>query len=216
MPLCFDLDGTLGSFGGGYLLLREALAELWNAPVTRADLDACGGSTDWEIVDELHRARFGRGLDDEGYAIFETACLAKFKATFHPEGQAPLPHAGLLEGLTLLQERGHDLWLVSGNTPKVLDFKAEALAISPRVKRLGSLPRHDRAGLIRHALERGPAPDLYVGDRPHDRDAARQAGVPFLAVGDAVPGGHPILTPHSEARALVEAVEGLLAGPRGR
>lgn len=211
MPLCFDLDGTLGSFGGGYLLLRETLGELWGAPVEKAELEGCAGSTDWEIVDELHRARFQRGLDENGYAAFEKACLAKFEGAFHPEGRAPVPHAGLIEGLALLLDRGHDLWLVSGNTPKVLDFKAEALRIDPHIRRLGSLPHHDRAGLIRFALERGPAPDLYAGDRPHDRDAAAQAGVPFLAVGDAVPGPHPILAPHAEAKALVEAVEKLLA-----
>ena len=210
MPLCFDLDGTLGSFGGGYLLLRETLAELWGAPVSRDELEACAGSTDWEIVDELHRARFRRGLDAGGYAAFEAACLAKFEGAFHADGRAPLPHAGLIEGLGMLLDRGHELWLVSGNTPKVLGFKAEALKLDPRIHRLGSLPHHDRAGLIRFALERGSAPDLYAGDRPHDRDAAAQAGVPFLAVGDAVPGPHPVLPPHAEARALVEAVEKLL------
>ena len=211
MPLCFDLDGTLGSFGGGYLLLRESLGDLWGAPVPKAELEACAGSTDWEIVDELHRARFHRGLDGDGYARFEAACLAKFEDAFRAGGRAPLPHAGLIEGLGLLLERGHDLWLVSGNTPAVLTFKAAALGIDPRIHRLGSLPHHDRAELIRHALERGPAPDLYVGDRPHDRDAAEAAGVPFLAVGDAVPGPHPVLAPHAEAAALVEAVERLLA-----
>jgi phosphoglycolate phosphatase-like HAD superfamily hydrolase len=211
MPLCFDLDGTLGSFGGGYLLLRETLAELWGAPVEKAELDACAGSTDWEIVDELRRIRFGHGLDEEAYGAFERACLAKFQGAFHPEGRAPLPHAGLIEGLSLLLERGHGIWLVSGNSPAVLDFKAEALGLDPRIRRLGSLPGHDRAGLIRHALDRGPRPHLYAGDRPHDRDAAKAAGVPFLAVGDAAPGDHPVLAPHAEAEALVEAVEKLLA-----
>ena len=212
MPLCFDLDGTLGSFGGGYLLLRESLAALWGSPVERAELEACAGSTDWEIVDELHRIRFGRGLDEAGYAAFEADCLARFQAAFHPEGRSPLPHAGLIEGLGILLGRGHDLWLVSGNTPAVLDFKAEALGLDARIRRLGSLPGHDRAGLIRRALAQGPAPHLYAGDRPHDRDAARAAGVPFLAVGDAAPGDHPVLPPHAEAEALVAAVEALVRG----
>ncbi|HET6329367.1 MAG TPA: HAD hydrolase-like protein [Holophagaceae bacterium] len=211
MPLCFDLDGTLGSFGGGYLLLRETLAELWGTPVEKAELDACAGSTDWEIVDELHRARFGRGLEDDGYSAFESACLAKFRATFHPAGRAPLPHMGLIEGLGILLDRGHGVWLVSGNSPSVLDFKAEALKLDPRIPLLGSLPRHDRADLIRRALGGGPGPHLYAGDRPHDREAAAQAGVPFLAVGDAAPGDHPVLAPHAEAEALVDAVEMLLA-----
>lgn len=211
MPLCFDLDGTLGSFGGGYLLLRETLAELWGAPVEKAELEACHGSTDWEIVDELHRLRFGTALQESAYGAFEQACLTKFRAAFRPEGRVPLPHAGLIEGLSILLDRGHGVWLVSGNSPAVLDFKAEALKLDPRIPRLGSLPRHDRAGLIRHALAAGPGPNLYAGDRPHDREAAAAAGVPFLAVGDAVPGDHPILPPHAEAEALVDAVERLLA-----
>ena len=207
MPLCFDLDGTLGSFGGGYLLLRETLTELWGVPVEKAELDACAGSTDWEIVDELHRTRFGHGLEDDVYAAFETACLAKFRATFHPAGRAPVPHAGLIEGLGILLDRGHGVWLVSGNSPAVLAFKAEALKLDPRIQLLGSLPRHDRADLIRHALTSGLAPHLYAGDRPHDCEAAAQAGVPFLAVGDAAPGDHPALAPHAEAEALVKVVE---------
>lgn len=211
MPLCFDLDGTLGSFGGGYLLLREALAGLWGGPVEKAELDGCAGSTDWEIVDELHRLRFGRALDERDYAAFESACLAKFQAAFHPEGRAPRPHAGLIEGLSILLDRGHAVALVSGNSPAVLDFKAESLGLDPRIPRIGSLPFHDRAGLIRRALAAGPAPHLYAGDRPHDRAAAELAGVPFLAVGDAMPGDHPVLAPHAEAEALVAAVEALVS-----
>lgn len=38
MPLCFDLEGTLGTFGGGYVLLREALGELWGQPPGEAEL----------------------------------------------------------------------------------------------------------------------------------------------------------------------------------
>ena len=76
----------------------------------------------------------------------------------------------------------------------VLDFKARALGVDSRIPRLGSLPHLDRAGLIRKALEGCPGPHLYVGDRPHDRDAALSAGVPFLGVGEAVPGEHPILS----------------------
>lgn len=44
-----DLDGTLGSFGGGYVLLRQALGELWGQEPSAAELQACAGSTDWEI-----------------------------------------------------------------------------------------------------------------------------------------------------------------------
>lgn len=211
MPLCFDLDGTLGSFIGGYALLREALGEVWGEVPSEAALRICKGSTDWEIVDELHRARFGRPLDEPGYAAYDAACLARFEATFHPEGRQPVVHNGLVEGMTQLLEEGFDIHLVSGNTPRILAFKARALGIDPRIPQLGSLPGFNRRQLIERVMDDGPPPHLYVGDRPHDRDAAVEAGVPFLGVGDAAPaGGHPILSPGCEAAELVAVVRALV------
>ncbi len=84
MPICFDLDGTLGHFSSGFVLLREALGALWGATPTVEQLRLCQGSTDWEIVDDLHRMRFGRDLDEAGYAAYEDACVARFRATFVP------------------------------------------------------------------------------------------------------------------------------------
>jgi phosphoglycolate phosphatase-like HAD superfamily hydrolase len=49
-----------------------------------------------------------------------------------------------------------------------------------------------------------------VGDRPHDLAAARAAGLPFLAIGTAVPGEHTSLEAEVEAEALVRTVEALL------
>ena len=210
MPLCFDLDGTIGSFGGGYVLLRQALGDLWGEEPTASDLKACAGSTDWEIVEELHRKRFGRALPIDVYERYDHACLLRFQGIFHPEGRSPEVFQGLISGMTSLVEAGHKVWLVSGNAPSVLDFKAHALNVDPRIPRLGSLPQHDRAGLIRKALRGCPGPHLYVGDRPHDRDAARAAGVPFLGVGEAVPGEHPILSIQAEAEHLVLAVKAIL------
>jgi len=211
MPLCFDLDGTLGTFGGGYALLREALGALWGAAPTREELRACAGSTDWEIVDELHRLRFGAPLPLEAYAAFEAECLARFEAAFHPEVQAPVAFLGILEGLHRLLDRGHRVWLVSGNTPRTLAFKAARLGIDARIPRLGSLPGLTRAALIARALEGCAGPHLYVGDRPHDREAAQEAGVPFLGIGAAVEGPHPVLEEHAKADRLIETVEALLA-----
>lgn len=210
MPLCFDLDGTLGSFGGGYVLLRQALGELWGQEPSAAELQACAGSTDWEIVDEMHRLRFGSPLDIADYEAYDRACLARFQAAFHTEGRSPVIHQGIVAGMRRLVEAGHRVWLVSGNTPRVLDFKARLLGVDDRVPRLGSLPHLDRVGLIRKALEGCAGPHLYVGDRPHDRDAAARAGVPFLAVGEAVPKNHPCLSEVAEADQLVGAVERLL------
>jgi phosphoglycolate phosphatase-like HAD superfamily hydrolase len=211
MPLCFDLDGTLGQFGGGYLLLREALAELWGELPTAEELAKCHGSTDWEFVDQLHRMRFGDPILESDYAAYDRACVARFKATFHPEGRQHTAFQGIIAGMARLADAGHRVWLVSGNAPSVLDFKAQVLGVDPRIPRLGSLPRLDRAGLIRKALEGGPGPHLYVGDRPHDRLAAAAAGVPFLGVGALVPGDHPILDTGAEAEHLLRAVQAILA-----
>ena len=210
MPLCFDLDGTLGQFGGGYLLLREALGQLWGEQPSAADLALCHGSTDWEIVDQLHALRFKRGISEEDYAAYDLACLARFAATFHPEGRRHTAFEGIIAGMAQLADAGHRVWLVSGNTPSVLAFKARVLGVDARIPRLGSLPHLDRTGLIRKALEGCPGPHLYVGDRPHDRLAAEAAGVPFLGVGPLVPGDHPVLNPDAEAEHLVRAVEAIL------
>jgi phosphoglycolate phosphatase-like HAD superfamily hydrolase len=207
MPLCFDPDGTLGHFRPGYLLLRQTLGEMWGQEPALEELRACSGSTDWEILDELHRTRFGHGLEDGDYEEFGRRCRLRFEATFHPDVQMPVAYAGILEGLHRLMNHGHRVWLVSGNAPDLLDFKAGALGIDPRVPRLGSLPGHSRAALIRRALEGCAGPHLYVGDRPHDLEAAQEAGVPFLGIGDAVPDDHPVLSAEAEAAHLVEAVE---------
>jgi len=206
MPLCFDLDGTLGLFGGGFLLLREALGDVWGEPPSAAELAGCLGSTDWEIVDQLHRQRFGAAIPEAGYRAYDRACLARFEAAFHPGGRRHTVFDGLVAGMNRLADQGRRVWLVSGNTPSVLDFKARMLGVSPGIPRLGSLPGMDRADLIRRALQGCPGPHLYVGDRPHDRLAAERAGVPFLGVGDLVPGDHPVLPSGAEAERLVRTV----------
>ena len=90
MPLCFDLDGTLGHFSSGFVLLREALGGLWGQAPTAEELGRCTGSTDWEIVDELHRMRFGLPLTETGYADYERACVTRFRSPSPPAG-SPRP-----------------------------------------------------------------------------------------------------------------------------
>jgi phosphoglycolate phosphatase-like HAD superfamily hydrolase len=51
-----------------------------------------------------------------------------------------------------------------------------------------------------------------VGDRPHDLAAARAAGLPFLGVGDAVPGDHPCLPSDAAPDQVVASVASLLRG----
>jgi phosphoglycolate phosphatase-like HAD superfamily hydrolase len=213
MPLMFDLDGTLGHFGSGFVLLREALGELWGKTPTAEELGRCSGSTDWEIVDDLHRLRFGRGLDETGYAAYEAACVSRFQAVFAPGGREAVAFAGVLEGLHRLAVT-HRVCLVSGNAPGLLAFKAGALGIDAGIPRLGSLPRHGRTELLKRALDGCPGPHLYVGDRPHDLAAATAAGVPFLGIGEGVPGDHPVLATGAEADHLVAAVESILRSGR--
>ncbi len=210
MPLCFDLDGTLGTFGGGYVLLREALGELWGETPSREELMACKGSTDWEIVDELHRSRFGRPLTEATYGAYDRACRARFEAAFHPEGQRPVIFHGILQGLERLFHEGFNVWVVSGNTPSVLDFKAQSLGLSSEVPRQGSIPHHDRTALLRRVIQGHPGPHLYVGDRPHDLQAAQALGLPFLGIGSTVPGSHPSLPPEASADTVVDHVKSLL------
>ncbi len=212
MPLCFDLDGTLGHFNGGYQLLREVLGALWGEVPTEAQLRACQGSTDWEIVHELHVAQFGMDLSEAGYRAFEAACLARFEGAFGAEGREPVIYAGIVAGLNALHLQGTAVALVSGNAPSLLAFKARALGVHGDIPLWGSRPGHSRADLIRGALVGCEGPHLYVGDRPHDLQAAREVGLPFLGVGPHVPGDHPVLEPAALSQQLFYAVERVLSG----
>jgi phosphoglycolate phosphatase-like HAD superfamily hydrolase len=187
MPICFDLDGTLGSFGGGYVLLRQALGELWGMDPSPEELHACAGSTDWEIVEELHRARFGRPLEEDQYHSYQEGCLRRFVAAFPPAPPAHAVFPGLVGSVAGLMAQGRPAAVVSGNAPRVLDFKLSRLGLGPALPRIGSLPGKDRAALLAHGLEGCPGPHLYVGDRPHDLEAANKTGIPFLGVGERVP-----------------------------
>jgi phosphoglycolate phosphatase-like HAD superfamily hydrolase len=215
LPICFDLDGTLGHFSSGFVLLREALGGLWGGAPTAEELGRCAGSTDWEIVDELHRMRFGAGLEEAGYAAYEAACLARFREAFAPGAREAVAYGGVIEGLHRLAAR-HRVCLVSGNAPGLLAFKAQVLGIHASIPQVGSLPRHDRTALLRAALRGCPGPHLYVGDRPHDLAAAEAAGLPFLGVGDAVPGGHLSLPPDTAPEVLVAAVATVLGAAPDR
>ena len=206
MPICFDLDGTLGHFSSGFVLLREALGQLWGQTPTLEELRLCRGSTDWEIVDELHQLRFGRGLDEGGYLAYETACVARFREVFTPSARQAVGYEGVLEGMHRLAST-RQVWIVSGNAPGLLAFKTEVLGIDAAIPRLGSLPRHDRTDLLKRALREGPGPHLYVGDRPHDLAAALAVGLPFVGIGEGVPGVHVSLPLDVEAEHLITAVE---------
>ncbi len=209
MPVCFDLDGTLGHFSSGFVLLREALGDVWGRTPTVEELRLCHGSTDWEIVEELHQLRFGRSLDEVGYSTYESACVARFRAVFTSGAQEAVGYRGILEGMHRLAAL-HQVWIVSGNAPELLSFKADFLGIPTTIPRLGSLPRHDRTGLLKRALGGGPGPHLYVGDRPHDLAAARALGLPFVGIGGEVPGEHRSLPSDTAAEHLISAVEAAL------
>ena len=213
MPICFDLDGTLGHFSSGFVLLREALGQIWGQTPTVEELRRCQGSTDWEIVDELHQMRFRQGLDEAGYQAYETACVTRFREVFTPGVQAAVGYRGVLEGMHRLASTGQ-VWIVSGNAPGLLAFKTEVLGIDVAIPRLGSLPRHNRTDLLHRALREGSGPHLYVGDRPHDLAAARAAGLPFVGIGEAVPGDHPSLPQDAAAEHVITAIETALGRAR--
>lgn len=212
MPICFDLDGTLGSFGGGYLLLRQALAELWGWEPSAEELGACAGSTDWEIVEELHRARFGGPLDPGHYAAYQEGCLRRFAAAFPAAPPAHQAFPGLVATVHALAAAGVAVAVVSGNAPRVLDFKLERLGLDPTLPRIGSLPGLDRAALLARVREADGGPHLYVGDRPHDLEAARRNRMPFLGVGGRVPEASVCVAPEAGPEEVLARIQALLQG----
>ncbi|MBI4911890.1 MAG: HAD family hydrolase [Acidobacteria bacterium] len=216
MPICFDLDGTLGHFGGGYTLLREALGELWGGEPGSEELRRCAGSTDWEIVEELHRNRFGRDLEEAHYLEFQEACLSRFEGAFPPGASGHAVFTGPLGALRGLRARGFSVAIVSGNAPRLLDFKLERLGVPPEVPRIGSLPRLSRSALLLRMVAGCRGPHAYLGDRPHDAEAAQAAGIPFVGVGDRVPGDHPVLPEAADPEAFLQVLAPGLSGLRIR
>ncbi len=126
-------------------------------------------------------------------ALHEEARRIAREMDYRPFLRLMRPVDGLFETLTWLRSRGRTALATNrgATIPQLLEHFALG-AHFDLVVGLNDVARPKPApDMLLHCLERlGVAAEsaLYVGDSPSDHEAARAAGVPFVAVGDAIDG----------------------------
>jgi 2-phosphoglycolate phosphatase, prokaryotic len=182
----FDLDGTLVDTAPDLVAsLNHAIAAAGLAPVTYADLTHLVGQGARVMIRRAFELR-GRHIDDEAVEPLLDRFLAHYKREM-PGLSRPYP--GLMEALDRLSEAGANL--------AVCTNKLEELAL-PLMEKLGLLDRFAAVtggdtfpvrkpdarhilGTIERAGGRAHSA-VMIGDSINDILAARNAGIPSIAV----------------------------------
>lgn len=189
----FDIDGTLLNSRDGvhYFAFHHAVKNVCGVD-SRIDGVPVHGSTDVAIL----RAVLERGgIGAEEFArklpqILGDMCreVERNKADIHPE-LCP----SVMELVEELHAAGKLLGVVSGNLAPIGWLKLEAAGLR-KYFAFGSFSGENerRADIFRHGIAQArqrlgaEATVCIVGDTPSDIEAAREAGVPVIAVGTGI------------------------------
>ena len=177
--IMFDLDGTMWDSA-------EGVADSWNEvfreadptlpALTADDVHRVMGMTMKEISEVLQPA-MNPAVREE---VFERCCRHEVDYLYDHPGRL---YPGLRETLDALREAGYDLAVVSNCQRGYV----EAFLSSSNASDLFiDYEEWERTGLskgenIRLVMERNHyAKGVYIGDTKKDREAALQAGIPFI------------------------------------
>jgi len=181
----FDIDGTLlDAHGSGRGAFDEVMAELHGIANASAGI-RYGGKTDHAIVDEIFRARLGRGAEEAERATFLAAYVPKLAAKLAANGVVVLD--GAVTALDYLAGKAR-LGVATGNIREGADAKLAAAGLANRFELGGyGCDAIVRAELVARAIdrakERGDVTEvIVVGDTIHDISAARACGATVCAV----------------------------------
>jgi phosphoglycolate phosphatase len=182
--IIFDLDGTLLDTEPDFTLLLNQLLQ-------RHDLPGLEQSAVRGTVSSGARAlvKLGFGLHDEDPQL--QSLLMEFLDLYAK--QIPHTQASLFEDIDMLIASLHAAGVPWGiMTNKARRFSEPLLLQFESFSTCGSLVcpddvnagKPDPAGILRvcRELQVAPAEALYVGDHPRDIEAARNAGMPGIAV----------------------------------
>ena len=181
----FDIDGTLlDAHGSGRGAFDDVMAELHGVNDASAGI-RYGGKTDHAIVDEIFRARLGRGAAEAERAAFLAAYVPKLAARLQANGVVVLD--GAVTALDYLAGKAR-LGVATGNIREGADAKLAAAGLADRFELGGyGCDAIVRADLVARAIERareiGAVTEvIVVGDTIHDITAARACGATVCAV----------------------------------
>ncbi len=186
--ILWDVDGTLlfnAASGGGELYHRAveaAVGRELSPPLPRAH-----GKTDGQILFEILKA-FGYPAERQPEALAQLDALSVAR---HAAGERRTIAPGVPEALTAMADRGFTNALLTGNSATRTRVKLEGAGLEPE---LFDWSRSHFGGSARVRSEitlaaRAGIPDdrlVIIGDTPRDDEAARAAGMPFIAVATGV------------------------------
>jgi phosphoglycolate phosphatase len=181
----FDIDGTLlDAHGSGRGAFDDVMTELHGVNNASAGI-RYGGKTDHAIVDEIFRARLGRGADEAERATFLAAYVPKLATRLQAHGVIVLE--GAVAALDFLTGKAR-LGIATGNVREGADVKLAAAGLAGRFELGGyGCDAIVRADLVARAIERardsGEVTEVVVvGDTIHDIAAARACDATVCAV----------------------------------
>ncbi|HET9991819.1 MAG TPA: HAD family hydrolase [Kofleriaceae bacterium] len=181
----FDIDGTLlDAHGSGRGAFDEVMAELHGIADASAGI-RYGGKTDHAIVDEIFRARLGRGAAEPERAAFLAAYVPKLAARLQTNGVIVLD--GAVTALDYLADKAR-LGVATGNIREGAHAKLAAAGLADRFELGGyGCDAVVRAELVARAIDRARTTGevtevIVVGDTIHDITAARACGATVCAV----------------------------------
>ncbi len=180
--LIWDVDGTLLELSGvGRQALNQAFLSLHHISEAFDQLDFAG-ATDHA----LYRQAVDHFLNDQGAAEpsrFFQVYLDRLRVLLTHAPITPLPGVPAL--LALLSRAGWSMVLGTGNIRAGAYRKLGRVGLANYFPGGGfSTPGCSRADLLRTARETAPpdTPAVVLGDTPRDVEAARQLGLPVIAV----------------------------------
>ncbi len=182
--IIFDLDGTLLDTEPDFTLLLNQLLQQHNLPAVGRDAVRSTVSSGARALVKL-----GFGLQDDDPLL--ATLLDEFLASY--ARQIAQTRACLFEDVDLLIASLHEAGIPWGiMTNKARRFSEPLLQGFESFATCGSLVcpddvnagKPDPAGILRvcNELQVAPAQAVYVGDHPRDIEAARNAGMPGIAV----------------------------------
>ncbi len=173
--ILFDFDGTIADTFAETVAIFNLFAQKYNyRRVEAEELEHCKGMNVWELMKFLripkHRIPF---------------LLKKGRSILHDKLESIQIFDGIPQFILKAQENGIDSGIVTSNSRKNVEHflklrSLDGISFVRSSSKLLGKPREFRKVLRKYKLK--PENALYIGDECRDIDAAKEAGIPVVAV----------------------------------